>query len=357
MEQIIPIVLTFNDNYAIPAGVAMYSLVKAGNQNFIYEFNIIHNGLSVINQKKIIKNLEIFTNCKIKFIYCDKSFDKYFSKLKNKQHFSSEMFFKLLIPSLLPQYDKVVVTDVDVLFKGDISQAYIDFCSDNYIAAIKHYSKSLILHLNEVYFNNKYSKKINKFGAGFMVYNLRKMRLDNIEDKMLNFLKENVEYLIYPEQECINYAVSEKVEFIDLKYMVVKNWISSDLINEEIKDEFYYPYSREQVLQALSHPIQIHYAGSIKPWNNFMGDDFDEWFKELSNTIFLKDYLQYLHDKSIQNLSEIKYLLINYTKIKHKYWRYKILSKITFGKKRKKYKQKKKDMKARLKEVKKFLKG
>ena len=46
----------------------------------------------------------------------------------------------------------------------------------------------------------------------------------------------------------------------------------------------------------------------------------------------------------------------NYFKNKIRYWRYHLLSKITFGKKRKKYKQKRKELKARLKQVRAFLK-
>lgn len=47
----------------------------------------------------------------------------------------------------------------------------------------------------------------------------------------------------------------------------------------------------------------------------------------------------------------------NYLKNKITYWRYRLLSKITFGKKRRKYKQKRKELKTRLKQVRAFLKG
>ena len=48
--------------------------------------------------------------------------------------------------------------------------------------------------------------------------------------------------------------------------------------------------------------------------------------------------------------------IFNYNKIKRKYYRYNLLSKITFGKKRKHYKEKKQQMKARIKAIKMFLK-
>ena len=49
-------------------------------------------------------------------------------------------------------------------------------------------------------------------------------------------------------------------------------------------------------------------------------------------------------------------LILKYPKLRRKYLRYKILSKITFGKTRKKYKQKKKELKAKLKSIKKLMK-
>lgn len=37
------------------------------------------------------------------------------------------MYYKFLVASLLPQYDKVIVTDVDVVFLGDIAKEFIEF--------------------------------------------------------------------------------------------------------------------------------------------------------------------------------------------------------------------------------------
>jgi 5-methylcytosine-specific restriction endonuclease McrBC GTP-binding regulatory subunit McrB len=47
---------------------------------------------------------------------------------------------------------------------------------------------------------------------------------------------------------------------------------------------------------------------------------------------------------------------INYNKNRWKYWRYKVLSKITFGKIRKKYKEKRRVFKEKLRQAREFLK-
>lgn len=353
-KKIIPVVLTFDEGYVIPAGVAMHSLLKKSNPKYIYEFIIIHNGLSVLSQKKLIKNLETFDNVKTNFIYCDYSFRDEFLNLNAQQHFAPEMFYKLMLPSLLPNYDKIVMSDVDVLFAGDISELYNNFKSDNYLAAIKHYSKDLKEHLNLVYdkFDKDYKQKVNNFGAGFLLYNLKKMREDNIESKLLSFLKTNIDKLIYPEQECLNYICSKKTEYIDLKYMAISAFLKKDLKNADMKAKYYAPYTKQQAIHAFNHPVQIHYAGKNKPWNSLDCDESNNWFKELCDTVFLQDHLKNI---SQQNITLVKDAF-EYHKKKFKYYRYKFLSKITFGNTRKHYKQKRKNIKARLEAVKQLIK-
>lgn len=78
---------------------------------------------------------------------------------------------------------------------------------------------------------------------------------------------------------------------------------------------------------------------------------FNEFYYE--NRISVSDQLNAWGSSSVLNLMK---WLTTYSADRRRYWRYKLLSKLTFGKMRKKYQQKKKDMKARLKQVRKFLK-
>ena len=355
-SNIIPIALTFDNNYVIPAGVAMYSLLENSSPNYIYEFNIIHHGITISNQKKLIENINKFTNQKIKFIYSNISFEKIFSGIKEKQHFSQEMFYKLILPSLFSYYEKIIVSDVDVVFCGDISSVFVDFNNNNYLGAVRHYSADLKKHLQLIYskYPLLYQERINNFGAGFLLYNLKKMREDNIEQKMIKFLNTNIEQLIYPEQEVLNYVCSPKTQYISIKYMVVPKWINNDIVNKKIRNKYYHPYTKKEVLDAVSHPIQLHYASRIKPWNDYNCDNFDIWFQFLSKTIFLKSYLQSLTKNHNFKLYQD---IANYSKNRFNYYRCKLLSNLTFGNMRRHYKDKKKKLKAKIKEVRRFLKG
>lgn len=335
-SSLIPIVLTFDENYILPAGVAMHSLMQCANPNYIYEFNIIHHGISEVQQYLLIENLKFFQNQNVKFIYCNQSFENIFNQLKNPSHFSQEMFYKLILPSLLPQYDKVIVSDVDVIFKGDISSVYHEFNGKEYLAVVKHYSKTLQDCLKITYstFDEDYVQKINNFGVGFCLLNLKAMREDNIENKLLDFIEKNIDKLRYPEQEAFNYICHENVKYINIKYMMVPMWIRPDISNNEINQKYYSFYSGKDVLNAFFHPVQIHYASWLKPWNSFQCDHFADWIEALSRTIFLQEYLS-----NLQNIQQKKLYksIKNYNKNRINYFRYRLFAKLCSGKKQERY--------------------
>lgn len=56
-------------------------------------------------------------------------FDDEFDVMKTKAHYSKEVLYKLLAPTIFPQYEQIIITDVDVVFCGDIAEIYI-ICND-----------------------------------------------------------------------------------------------------------------------------------------------------------------------------------------------------------------------------------
>ena len=51
-------------------------------------------------------------------------------------------------------------------------------------------------------------------GRGFLIYNLEKMRKDNIENSFIQFASKNSHLLVLPEQDIINYICYPKIKII-----------------------------------------------------------------------------------------------------------------------------------------------
>lgn len=109
-------------------------------------------------------------------------------------------------------------------------------------------------------------------------------------------------------------------------------------------------------------PAIIHYTSHEKPWKNPYHSFADIWWKYARKSPFYEIFLKDLTcNKSTVTASDLTKSILSkiltYKKDKLRYYRYKILSKITFGKMRKHYKRKKKELKRQLKEFRKFLKN
>lgn len=115
----------FNDNYVIPACVSFYSMLENANSSHFYKLYVLHTDIKEENQKILHSIVLKFKNASLNFINMNHKFQDLFHKLKIKGHYSKEMLYKILAPSIFPQYDTIIITDVDVVFSGDISQCFI----------------------------------------------------------------------------------------------------------------------------------------------------------------------------------------------------------------------------------------
>ena len=64
-------------------------------------------------------------------------FQTEWARLGLQSHFAKEVFYKILLASHFPQFSKVIISDVDVVFLGDISEGFLGLDEDFYIAGVK----------------------------------------------------------------------------------------------------------------------------------------------------------------------------------------------------------------------------
>ena len=299
----IPIMHCFNNSYVIPASVAFYSMLEHSNKEIRYILYVLHTDITIENQNGLHATISKFVNAKIVFINMNNKFSDVFDKLKNKAYFTKEMFYKLIASSIFPQYNKLVISDVDVIYLGNFEEQYIefDFNDDIYILGFKSpfkkgtWIESYRLHYKEYFNDEEISKLFNGVGAGFLILNLKKIREDEIEDKFIKFLTTNTDRLIQPEQDILNIICSQKI-----KYLKMNTVVCSYLYEFFIKKEDFLNidnYTEQELRFILENPIQLHYAGKIKPWFSPGCIKSEYWYYYLLKTTFF-----YKHMNNLENL-------------------------------------------------------
>ena len=89
--------------------------------------------ISEENQKKISKYER--ENISIEFVDLNYYIEKIKDKLYTRDYYSKTTYFRLFIPNLYPQYNKVLYLDSDITILSDVADLYNIDIGDNLIAA------------------------------------------------------------------------------------------------------------------------------------------------------------------------------------------------------------------------------
>lgn len=283
MNPTIPIFFTFDRYYVLAAGVTFYSLLEKASNQYNYHLYVVHTGLKSHHQKRLQRIVSKFPNATLSFVLAPEN-NTGWEELQNKAHFSKEIFYKMTAASMFPQYDRILFSDVDVIFKDDISASFFLYPDEKfYFAGTRPIGENTNLGLYEKNFTSDEIQLINYYeiSAGYMLINLKAIRQDNMEQRLTTFFKENVWRLRLPEQDCIALCCHPYIQFMDYRYMIVNSLyqenpktMSFNNNNPILEDR---QKAQEILTNALDHVVQLHYPSVYKPWNNRNVPKFDEW--------------------------------------------------------------------------------
>ena len=254
----IPIAFVFDDNFKLPAWVALRSLLTAAGAETFYEIFILYSRLNP-------ENIEIFKQLSgphghVNFIKIDNS---RFSQAPKSKSWPHEVYYRLIIPELLPQYDKVIYSDVDVVFKEDLSAVYDTDLTDFHIAAVPMETRN---ETNGIHQHFPEYKNDFVFISSFIIFNNKLINKENIVDKMFENMQLFEKRLKMFDLEILNLSC-DKIKPLDIKYCVFENLYYQDFHQAPEYKFLKNVFSDNDLSLAIKHPAIIHYAGSIvKMW-------------------------------------------------------------------------------------------
>lgn len=231
----IPIVFSFDEKYKLPASVAISSLVKSKSSNTEYEIFVLHDNTLSAKTKKTFEKIH-----PIRWIYVDNSM---FNKYPYANIYPKVVLWRLIIPYLIPDRDKIIYSDVDVLFKGDLSDVYKTNIKDYYWGGVIA-EKNVPPTVCHKYYPENKNEYI--FWAGFMLINADKMRKDQMIKKFYMVAKAHKD-LRHKDLDILNIACNkikplpldycyfqELFDVDDVKYAFNYRWLKSVYSDKEL---------------------------------------------------------------------------------------------------------------------------
>jgi len=206
--------------------------------------------------KKIDKLIERFGNHSVNVIYYN--LEGYF-KNDTAGFLSVATYYKIVLPSLLPNVDKIIFSEVDMINLEDLSEMYnIEFKENMYFCGIPDY----IDHLNQLReFGLSSDKYIN---CGVLLMNLKALRENSIEKKIIDFVETHT--LKFHEQTAINCVCFNNIQVLPYKYNLFAFPSFDMFINLNNQQDIKYRLNESELNETFKKPTLFHYVSLDKPW-------------------------------------------------------------------------------------------
>ncbi|WP_187904278.1 glycosyltransferase family 8 protein [Helicobacter pylori] len=326
MSITIPIVIAFDNHYAIPASVSLYSMLactksenpksqnpqlQSDNKKLFYKIHCLVDNLSLENQQKLKETLAPFSAfASVDFLdisdpnnptttlaepsVIDKihKIHEAFLQLNiyAKTRFSKMVMCRLFLASLFPQYDKIIMFDADTLFLNDVSESFFIPLDGYYFGAAKDFSSPKNLKhfqterereprqkfsLYEHYLKEKDMQIIceNHYNVGFLIVNLKLWRADKLEERLLDLTHQKGQCVFCPEQDLLTLACYQKV--LQLPY---------------IYNAHPFMANQKRFIPSQQEIIMLHFYFVGKPWISPTALYSKEWHEILLKTPFYAEY-------------------------------------------------------------------
>lgn len=275
----IPVVLCIDSRIILGTAVTIKSMLETAKPETTYDIRIFHSGLSASDEKNI-QELVAGTRHELKLHYIDPA--RFDGAPRNKGSWTEIVYYRLLTPEILTEYDKAIYSDVDVLIKEDLSEAYNTDLEGYEIAAVPNTLNEALKDLQpERYFEENKNKYI--YISSFIVFNNKLMREEKTVDKFFNTIKTFNSRLVFFDMDTLNITCN-KVKNLPLKYCVFESLYEYTDVRaiSEYKD-LKTVYTDAEMYYAKEHPVIIHYAGRLgKPWQRkWVPDYYQEYIDKL----------------------------------------------------------------------------
>lgn len=290
---------TSSSNFYVPyLSVFLESIKKHASKDNCYDIIIFEHDITTENKNLLYKRIKS-NNVSLRFVNPMFIIEKY--DLSISAWYSIECYFRLTAPLILKNFDKIIFTDVDLIFEKDPAELY-NINIDGYpLAACSDLMMDLMINIKDDNDWFGYLKNVLKlddpykyFNTGVMILNLKEFNKNNYTLKLLELVSK-IKFRIL-EQDALNYFFKTNIKYIDTSwnFPILHRGFKQviDLMPEN---------SLAQYKNDKKDPKIIHYAGYFKPWIFVDEDLADVWWKYARNTIFYEKILVNLWDNNFKN--------------------------------------------------------
>ena len=267
-DNYISVVFSFNDDFSKYFSVALKSLIENSNSEKNYDIVILESEISEVNKKLLLEMIP--ANFSLRFFNVSEFISNTFNniKLEKVKGWSVEMYYRIVIPLIMNNYERVLYLDTDIICKKDINELFQIDLEDKELLAVADIF-NIVSEVNECKatkdFITNYLKIENieeYFNSGVLLFNIKKIDINDYLKRMIKAFQ--IEKTNFPDQDILNLIFKNRVKLISQKWNL--QWHLPIFFKKK-----YLLFNQEKIQEyndAVKNPFIIHFTSYKKPWEN-----------------------------------------------------------------------------------------
>ena len=264
---IMTLALASDQNYVGHLGSLLASIEDNHDNSVFLDIIVLDGGLNTVEHKQLNNIVKHRDNIKLSFI----KMAGMFKEISMHSHFTEPTLYRLYLPEILTQRNKILYLDTDMTVVDSLQPLYETDIEGYYAAAVRDLIMRTFIHKkvrshqpsggleSQDYLNNFVQMTGDTSAylqAGTILFNLDEMRRSKLSGKMIDDLINKQYWFL--DQDILNKYLQPKVKIVDNRWNVVS--IPHDHL------EALQGLELEEYHNSHSNPAVIHYAGLEKPW-------------------------------------------------------------------------------------------
>jgi lipopolysaccharide biosynthesis glycosyltransferase len=268
MRDKIHIVFSPDENYAVHAGVAVMSILQHASKPGRFHFYFLQGDRKLSDRSRAKFDEIIRANgAALDYVEVDvRPLAGFANMIPN--HVTSATFYRMMIPDLLPQLERCLYLDCDVLALGDLAQLWDEANSDTSLGAVA----DCFVERGE---SKKYEFIRRYFNSGVLLMNLRRWRERERVKACLQLSADPKMHERFADQDVFNVVFCDDVHFLHPRWNIQTG--QKPLARTKELDQEW-----REILQA---PRLAHFTSPSKPGNLGMTHSWSlEYWRMLAKT-------------------------------------------------------------------------
>lgn len=196
---------------------------------------------------------------------------------------SAGTYLRLALPELLPETDRILYMDADILVRGSLRELWETPMEGMALAAVKgavNLSDKWEWNRKRDYWHLLEGERGNYINAGVTLLHLSEIRRRGLKKTWDELARQK---LYYQDQDILNITCKGAIRYLPLKYNRLA-YMPKEEYHRFVEEGI---CTQEEYRQAMESPVIVHYAGD-KPWTRYDANLGGLWWEYVNSRPELK---------------------------------------------------------------------